>query len=647
MGDTDGWQFLALQEALMGRYSVRRELGRGGMGIVYQAHEVRLDRPVALKVLPPECVGQSALRERFLREARTAAKLSHPNIVPIFAVDEVDDLVFFAMGYIEGETLGQRVRERGPLRPTEAGRMLREVAWALGHAHLHGVVHRDVKPDNILIESGTGRAMVTDFGIAHISETKGLTGAAEILGTADFMSPEQSSGDAVDGRSDLYSLGVVGYYVLTGALPFHGATIAATLGKHLTQQAPVLVTVAPEVPRHLSQTIDRCLAKDPSVRFQTGEALAEALTESLAVRQEMPGPMRVFVEQSRAAGSSVVALGLLVVTMLVIWTVVFLVEGFSDWADIALGAVFVTALAATPVVMLARMARQLLQTGYGHAELLMALRSDVDERRKQLAAEYGDPSLTARWAKGIALGSTAAILGSSATLPFLPPPSVGLGRRGLPGGFSRPHRLRLGCSCQSSDASSDGCPMAPVLGESHRPRDLQGREAAAGERHCKRASVRTHRSGHRNGFASALRSPAQGSKAVVQRTSRCAAGSRAARGEDPGTRRETGRCSHSDRDRANARRTRRRIHRPRQQKVLAQGRRPRRPPRRRRPARGRLGEVVQALETIRLELLRMHAGGGSIESVTADLTSARQLSEDIERRLEGTREVGELLGGAS
>jgi serine/threonine-protein kinase len=421
MGDTDGWQFLALQEALMGRYSVRRELGRGGMGIVYQAHEVRLDRPVALKVLPPECVGQSALRERFLREARTAAKLSHPNIVPIFAVDEVDDLVFFAMGYIEGETLGQRVRKRGPLRPTEAGRMLREVAWALGHAHLHGVVHRDVKPDNILIESGTGRAMVTDFGIAHISETKGLTGAAEILGTADFMSPEQSSGDAVDGRSDLYSLGVVGYYVLTGALPFHGATIAATLGKHLTQQAPVLVTVAPEVPRHLSQTIDRCLAKDPSVRFQTGEALAEALTESLAVRQEMPGPMRVFVEQSRAAGSSVVALGLLVVTMLVIWTVVFLVEGFSDWADIALGAVFVTALAATPVVMLARMARQLLQTGYGHAELLMALRSDVDERRKQLAAEYGDPSLTARWAKGIALGSTAAILGSSATLPFLPP----------------------------------------------------------------------------------------------------------------------------------------------------------------------------------------------------------------------------------
>jgi serine/threonine-protein kinase len=643
MGDTDGWQFLALQEALMGRYSVRRELGRGGMGIVYQAHEVRLDRPVALKVLPPECVGQSALRERFLREARTAAKLSHPNIVPIFAVDEVDDLVFFAMGYIEGETLGQRVRERGPLRPTEAGRMLREVAWALGHAHLHGVVHRDVKPDNILIESGTGRAMVTDFGIAHISETKGLTGAAEILGTADFMSPEQSSGDAVDGRSDLYSLGVVGYYVLTGALPFHGATIAATLGKHLTQQAPVLVTVAPEVPRHLSQTIDRCLAKDPSVRFQTGEALAEALTESLAVRQEMPGPMRVFVEQSRAAGSSVVALGLLVVTMLVIWTVVFLVEGFSDWADIALGAVFVTALAATPVVMLARMARQLLQTGYGHAELLMALRSDVDERRKQLAAEYGDPSLTARWAKGIALGSTAAILGSSATLPFLPPhlwgwvggvflaafPAlIGSGlvaaashqMRAVTGarwlrfwesrigrGIFKVAKLRLGSVTASGPAYG---PTVVAIGMASRrlfealPKDLRRSFSELPdvlrdlEQHGARIRARVEKLG----------------AVLTQIETEQTPGERDAASTGLANKRSSLRDDVLDARRA---------------------------------ADVRLGEVVQALETIRLELLRMHAGGGSIESVTADLTSARQLSEDIERRLEGTREVGELLGGAS
>jgi serine/threonine-protein kinase len=613
------------------------------MGIVYQAHEVRLDRPVALKVLPPECVGQSALRERFLREARTAAKLSHPNIVPIFAVDEVDDLVFFAMGYIEGETLGQRVRERGPLRPTEAGRMLREVAWALGHAHLHGVVHRDVKPDNILIESGTGRAMVTDFGIAHISETKGLTGAAEILGTADFMSPEQSSGDAVDGRSDLYSLGVVGYYVLTGALPFHGATIAATLGKHLTQQAPVLVTVAPEVPRHLSQTIDRCLAKDPSVRFQTGEALAEALTESLAVRQEMPGPMRVFVEQSRAAGSSVVALGLLVVTMLVIWTVVFLVEGFSDWADIALGAVFVTALAATPVVMLARMARQLLQTGYGHAELLMALRSDVDERRKQLAAEYGDPSLTARWAKGIALGSTAAILGSSATLPFLPPhlwgwvggvflaafPAlIGSGlvaaashqMRAVTGarwlrfwesrigrGIFKVAKLRLGSVTASGPAYG---PTVVAIGMASRrlfealPKDLRRSFSELPdvlrdlEQHGARIRARVEKLG----------------AVLTQIETEQTPGERDAASTGLANKRSSLRDDVLDARRA---------------------------------ADVRLGEVVQALETIRLELLRMHAGGGSIESVTADLTSARQLSEDIERRLEGTREVGELLGGAS
>ena len=285
MPDTPDLEFLALQEALVGRYSLQRELGRGGMGIVYLAHELRLDRPVALKLLPAKFAAQPVLRERFLQEARTAGKLSHPNIVPIYAVDEVDDFVFFAMAFVEGESLGERVRERGPLRPDEAARILREVAWALGHAHLHGVVHRDIKPDNILLEAGSGRAMVTDFGIAHVSESEGLTGAAEILGTAEFMSPEQASGEAVDGRSDLYSLGIVGHYMLSGQLPFKGPTLAATLAKQITQEAPALATVAPEVPKNLSEAMDRCLAKDPADRFQGGEDLAEALTSSLAVRR--------------------------------------------------------------------------------------------------------------------------------------------------------------------------------------------------------------------------------------------------------------------------------------------------------------------------------------------------------------------------
>src|SRR5215213_2051198 len=226
---------VAFQSALTGLYFLERELGRGGMGIVYLAREVRLDRPVAIKVLPPALAARPELRERFLREAKTAAQLSHPNIVPIFRVDEVADFVYFAMAFVDGETLGERIRARGALSPREVARLLQEVGWALAYAHARGIVHRDVKPDNILLEQGTGRALVTDFGIAcgplinqgptGSSHFQPLTQEGMVMGTAHYMSPEQAAGEPLDGRSDLYSLGVVAYLALAGRLPFDAPTM--------------------------------------------------------------------------------------------------------------------------------------------------------------------------------------------------------------------------------------------------------------------------------------------------------------------------------------------------------------------------------------------------------------------------------------
>src|SRR5687768_16278746 len=186
-------EFLDLQAALAGEYSLQRELGRGGMGVVYLARDVQIDRDVAIKVLPTHLARDAEAHDRFLREARTAAELSHPNIVPIHRVGEARGFVFFAMSYVEGETLGERLRARGPFPPADASRVLREVAWALAYAHGRGIVHRDVKPDNIMLEARTGRALVTDFGIAHGGANPGpATDPGQIMGTAHFMSPEQA-----------------------------------------------------------------------------------------------------------------------------------------------------------------------------------------------------------------------------------------------------------------------------------------------------------------------------------------------------------------------------------------------------------------------------------------------------------------------
>ena len=294
-------EFLELQAALAGEYSLQRELGRGGMGVVYLARDVQLDRDVAIKVLPALMAGDTSARERFLREARMAAGLSHPHIVPIHRVGEAGGFVFFVMSYVEGETLGERLRGHGPLPPSDATRILREVAWALAYAHGRGIVHRDVKPDNILLEAATGRALVTDFGIAHGGQGVDASDPGKVAGTATFMSPEQGASGEVDGRSDLYSLGVVGYLAVSGRLPFEASNVPALLLRRATEAPPSVMHVAPGLPPAIGAAIDRCLARDPAQRFADGEALAAALAPAMETRPALPPTLRGWLGSANPA----------------------------------------------------------------------------------------------------------------------------------------------------------------------------------------------------------------------------------------------------------------------------------------------------------------------------------------------------------
>jgi serine/threonine protein kinase len=271
-----------LARALSPAYEVDGEIGRGGMAIVYRARDLRLKRGVAVKLLPPGLAFRGDIRQRFLREAETAARLSHPNIVPIYTVDERDGVVYFVMGLVEGGSVGDRLRGTGAMGIDETRRIVREVADALAYAHRMGVVHRDIKPDNILLDATTGRAMVTDFGIARAASEEGdgtrLTGTGVVIGTPAYMSPEQCAGDReIDGRSDLYSLGAVAYQMLAGAPPFIGGNTPAIMLKQVTEPPAPLHARRPDVPDHLERIIMKLLEKDPANRFADGAELVAAL----------------------------------------------------------------------------------------------------------------------------------------------------------------------------------------------------------------------------------------------------------------------------------------------------------------------------------------------------------------------------------
>jgi hypothetical protein len=269
-----------LSGELARQYDMIRLLGEGGMGSVWLARERSLDRMVAIKVLAGAHIDSGNVRERFRREARIAARLLHPNIVPLFAFGETPDALYFAMGYVEGESLATRLDREGRLSRRAALRILAEISDALAFAHRDGVVHRDVKPENILLDAKSGRAMLADFGIARVEDaaTTSVTMTGVAVGTPSYMSPEQALGlREIDGRSDMYSLGVVGYRMLLGRLPFTGGGAQAIMAQHAAAKPADLVLAVPAADRELARVIMCAMEKDPGARWATADDLRDEL----------------------------------------------------------------------------------------------------------------------------------------------------------------------------------------------------------------------------------------------------------------------------------------------------------------------------------------------------------------------------------
>jgi serine/threonine-protein kinase len=649
MTDTLAPEFVALQQAVAGRYSLERELGRGGMGIVFLARDVALDRPVAIKLLPPQFAAQATLRERFLREAQMAAKLSHPNIVPIYAVEQVGDLVFFVMAYVEGETLGHRVRSRGPITPTQAIRLLQEVAWALAYAHLRGIVHRDIKPDNILLEADTGRALVTDFGIARATETSGGTQVGEILGTAHYMSPEQACGEPVDGRSDIYSLGIVAFFAVSGRLPFDAPDVPALLAMQITKAAPPLASAAPGVPGRIAQAVDRCLVKDPAQRWPTGEAFAEALAQSTALARELPAPLRLWL--TKGDGSRGIVTGWTVIGATI--TAVGAVAGnLPDLGEI----LFFFGPAALFALYRVRQSARLLAEGYGLDDIRLGLRQQLEQRREELAYEYShEPTRLARFVRLLTYTGLATVAVGAAGLVFLTDTvassnfdvfatlfgigtavAVGGGVVGnvFPGRKLQPRDRALewrakywngrfgqwllriagtGVTRKALPAAAAHRPTEVAIGMAAEglfealPRDAR-KELADLPHLLKRLEADAQAMRARMTEIDALlagvgeRTPASGSASLGDGEAAAAvqAGQQKLR-DDLGAERE---------------------------RVAKQ-----------------LAASVGALETIRLGLLRLKAGVGTVQEITADLSAARDVANQIDVVAAGHEEVGRLLSG--
>jgi len=587
-------EFLALQSAVAGRYSLERELGRGGMGVVFLARDVALDRLVAIKLLPPMLAERPEIRDRFVQEARTAAGLSHPNIIPIHAVETTGTLVFFVMGFVEGETLGDRVRRGGPLHTQDGMRLLQEVAWALAHAHAHGVIHRDIKPDNILIERASGRAMVGDFGIARAG--RGEVATSGVVGTPQYMSPEQAAGGNVDGRADLYSWAVTAWLALAGRHPFEAKDLAGLLAQHAAAPVPSILEAAPHLPRALGEAIDRCLAKDPADRFADADSLAEAVRSARGSGNEVAPPIRAFLRDTESSSEEIGPYLLVGAGSLGVYWTLFRTDLFAGYVFLPLAAVMV-GLAIGRVGQVFFAARTLVHQGYGLGHLRPALAAETERqleeaRHRRLAR------------RGILRDTWGAVI-------------IGIAKTALSYWLTT-----IDAPFFINFVGAAGLVLFPVFtirrlwqdfrrGASMWVRVFRSR---AGKFLFRIAGI---------GVPQAAALPAGGEATEVALGSAVEALFGRLGPED--RRRFHEIPALADRLQADAARLRR---------AVEAGS----------ASSGRLHETVAALENLRLDLLRLHVGTASPADITAHLDEARRIGERIDAELAGRDEVRRLLG---